>query len=375
MVTRSHGVGVELTGLTKRYGNLTALDSIDLTIAPGEFMTFLGPSGSGKTTTLNLIAGFVEPDEGQILMGDKPLVGVPPHKRNIGVVFQNYALFPHMRVDDNVAFPLKQRGAKKADVVRKVGDMLEVVGLGHLARRYPRELSGGQQQRVALARALIFEPQLLLLDEPLGALDKRLREGLQLEIKRIHEEVGVTFIFVTHDQEEALVMSDRIAVFNNGGLEHVATAEELYENPNTLFSAQFLGDSNVLQGSLERQEGRLCLNAGAFSVLAPNHPSHDVGVQAALVVRPERLRVRPSGHAVSNGDNALAGSVTEIIYLGGRRRLVLKAQGHDFLADEMAPEFDYQPGDEVLMTWDPENATLVKPDSSVVTSSPLTPVV
>jgi putative spermidine/putrescine transport system ATP-binding protein len=374
MVTRSHGVGVELTGLTKRYGSLTALDSIDLTIAPGEFMTFLGPSGSGKTTTLNLIAGFVEPDEGQILMGDKPLVGVPPHRRNIGVVFQNYALFPHMRVDDNVAFPLKQRGVKKPDVVRKVGDMLDVVGLGHLARRYPRELSGGQQQRVALARALIFEPQLLLLDEPLGALDKRLREGLQLEIKRIHEEVGVTFIFVTHDQEEALVMSDRIAVFNNGGLEHVATAEELYEKPNTLFSAQFLGDSNVLQGSLEKQEGRLCLNAGAFSVLVPSHPSHDVGTQAALVIRPERLRVRPSGHSVSNGDNALAASVTEIIYLGGRRRLVLKAQGQDFLADEMAPEFDYQSGDEVVIAWAPENATLVKPDSAVVTTSPLTPV-
>lgn len=374
MITRSHGVGVELTGLTKRYGNLTALDAIDLTIAPGEFMTFLGPSGSGKTTTLNLIAGFVEPDAGQILMGDKPLVGVPPHRRNIGVVFQNYALFPHLRVGDNVAFPLKQRGLKKPEIDRKVGDMLDVVGLGHLARRYPRELSGGQQQRVALARALIFQPQLLLLDEPLGALDKRLREGLQLEIKRIHEEVGVTFIFVTHDQEEALVMSDRIAVFNNGALEHVATAQELYDNPNTLFAAQFLGDSNVLQGPLERNQGRLCLNAGAFSVVAPEQASGDHNGKAALVIRPERLRVRPAGHPVPNEHNALAASVKEIIYLGGRRRLVLHAQGQDFLADEMAPEFEYETGDEVVITWATEHATLVKPDSSVDTTSPLAPV-
>ena len=360
MTANNHGVGLTITGLTKRYGSVTALDSIDLTVAPGEFMTFLGPSGSGKTTTLNLIAGFVEPDEGQILMGNRPLVGVPPHRRNIGVVFQNYALFPHLRVEENVAFPLKQRRLKKKDVTKKVSDILDVVGLSHLARRYPKELSGGQQQRVALARALVFDPQLLLLDEPLGALDKRLREGLQLEIKRIHKEVGVTFIFVTHDQEEALVMSDRIAVFNEGGLEHVATAHELYENPRTLFAAQFLGNSNVMRGALVRRNGALCLAGDGFEVLVPTAHATERS-QAALVVRPERVRVLPTGQAVPSGSNALQGKVSDVIYLGGRRRLLLDVLGHEFIADEMAPQFEHKPGDPVVVSWDPETTTLVDP--------------
>lgn len=367
MAVSNHGVGLTITGLTKKYGSVTALDSIDLTVAPGEFMTFLGPSGSGKTTTLNLIAGFVEPDEGQIVMGDRPLVGVPPHRRNIGVVFQNYALFPHLRVVENVAFPLKQRKLKKNDVAKKVAEILDIVGLSHLSRRYPRELSGGQQQRVALARALVFEPQLLLLDEPLGALDKRLREGLQLEIKRIHEEVGVTFIFVTHDQEEALVMSDRIAVFNEGGLEHVATAHELYENPRTLFAAQFLGNSNVVRGSLAHQGDGMCLTGDGFALKAPA-TNAAAGDHAALVIRPERLRVLPAGHAVSSEVNALPGAVTDVIYLGGRRRLLLDVHGQEFMADEMAPQFHHQPGDAVVVTWDPATTCLVDP-------GPVTPTV
>ncbi|MPY56396.1 ABC transporter ATP-binding protein [Streptomyces spongiae] len=351
-MTTNYGVGVELRGLTKRYGDVTALDGIDLTIAPGEFMTFLGPSGSGKTTTLNLIAGFVEPDAGHIVVGDRQLVGVPPHRRNIGVVFQNYALFPHLRVEDNVAFPLRERRMKKADVTRKVGEILEVVGLSHLARRSPRELSGGQQQRVALARALVFDPQLLLLDEPLGALDKRLREDLQLEIKRIHNEVGVTFVFVTHDQEEALVMSNRIAVFNNGALEQVATSSELYERPRTLFAAQFLGDSNVLRGPLQRRGDRLVLQSGTLSVEVPGHGGADPAVnEAALVVRPEKMRVRPHGHAVSPTDNSLVADVVDVIYLGGRRRLVLEGAGQKFLVDEMAPEEQYAHGDRVVLSW------------------------
>jgi putative spermidine/putrescine transport system ATP-binding protein len=369
MAVNNHGVGLTITGLTKRYGSVTALDNIDLTIAPGEFMTFLGPSGSGKTTTLNLIAGFVEPDEGQILMGDRPLVGVPPHRRNIGVVFQNYALFPHLRVADNVAFPLKQRKVKKVDITRKVGAILETVGLSHLASRYPRELSGGQQQRVALARALVFDPQLLLLDEPLGALDKRLREGLQLEIKRIHREVGVTFIFVTHDQEEALVMSDRIAVFNDGGLEHVATAHDLYENPRTLFAAQFLGNSNVLHGSLAQQGTKLCLTGDGFSLRTPASDA-TAGARAALVIRPERLRILPAGHAVSADMDALAGTVSDVIYLGGRQRLLVDVQGQEFMADEMAPQFQHRSGDAVVVTWDPATTSLVDPGPAVSASRP-----
>jgi putative spermidine/putrescine transport system ATP-binding protein len=276
------------------------------------------------------------------------------------VVFQNYALFPHLRVRDNVAFPHKQRKLRKNEISQKVGAILDTVGLAHLATRYPRELSGGQQQRVALARALVFDPQLLLLDEPLGALDKRLREGLQLEIKRIHEEVGVTFIFVTHDQEEALVMSDRIAVFNEGGLEHVATAHELYENPRTLFAAQFLGNSNVMQGSLVKQGDGMSLDGDGFSLRAPATRAA-VGDRAALVIRPERLRVLPAGHAVPAEVNALSGTVSDVIYLGGRQRLLLDVQGQEFMADEMAPQFQHRPGDSVVVTWDPATTSLVDP--------------
>ncbi|TGN65059.1 ABC transporter ATP-binding protein [Nocardioides eburneiflavus] len=360
MAVKNHGVGLTLNGLTKRYGSVTALDNVDLTIAPGEFMTFLGPSGSGKTTTLNLIAGFVEPDDGQILMGDRSLVGIPPHRRNIGVVFQNYALFPHLRVTDNVAFPLKQRKLKKSEITRKVGAILETVGLSHLASRYPRELSGGQQQRVALARALVFDPQLLLLDEPLGALDKRLREGLQLEIKRIHQEVGVTFIFVTHDQEEALVMSDRIAVFNEGGLEHVATAHELYENPRTLFAAQFLGNSNVMRGSLVQDGDDMRFSGDGFNLRAPATGA-SAGERAALVIRPEQLRVVPAGHVVADNLNSLTGTVSNVIYLGGRQRLIIDVRGQELMADEMAPQFQHRPGDAVVVTWNPAATSLVDP--------------
>jgi putative spermidine/putrescine transport system ATP-binding protein len=353
-----HGVALELTGLRKVYKDAVALDGIDLSIAAGEFMTLLGPSGSGKTTTLNMVAGFVEPDAGRILMGGTPLVGVPPHKRNIGVVFQNYALFPHMRVEANVAFPLRQRGVSRADSARAVGEMLEVVGLGHLARRYPRELSGGQQQRVALARALVFKPQLLLLDEPLGALDKRLRESLQLEIKRIHRELGVTFVFVTHDQEEALALSDRITVFNAGRIEQVGSAEELYERPRSLFVAEFLGDSNVLRGKVTHSGGgRLELDCGdSRFVTAGNAPE---GTEAALVLRPERVTVLGVGEQPAPGHNAVDGTVEDVIYLGGRRRLVVASRERRFFADEMAPQLPLGPGEQVRLSWAADAGTLV----------------
>ena len=355
----SHGVDLEIAGLTKRYGNLPVVDDVDLTISAGEFMTLLGPSGSGKTTTLNLIAGFAQPDAGRIALGGRPLVGVPPHRRDIGVVFQNYALFPHMTVGANVAFPLKQRRMGKPEITRAVGDILQIVGLGDLSNRYPRELSGGQQQRVALARALVFGPKLLLLDEPLGALDKRLREGLQLEIKRIHREIGVTFVFVTHDQEEALTMSDRIAVFNHGRIEQVSDARDLYEQPQTLFAAQFLGDSNVVQGTVSSVGGQRRIEADGLTLIAPATSLAD-GANAALVLRPERVRVEPAGSPVAATSNVVYATVKDLVYLGGRRRLVLHVAGREFIADQMASPRDFSLGESVVLSWDPSAATLVE---------------
>ncbi|MEU9823241.1 ABC transporter ATP-binding protein [Pseudonocardia alni] len=367
--TRDHGVGLELSGLTKRYGAATVLDGVDLSVAPGEFMTLLGPSGSGKTTTLNMIAGFVEPDAGQIHMGDTPLVGLPAHKRDIGVVFQHYALFPHMRVDANVAFPLRQRRVPKAEAARTVSEMLDVVGLGHLARRYPRELSGGQQQRVALARALVFRPRLLLLDEPLGALDKRLRETLQMEIKRIHREVGVTFVFVTHDQEEALVLSDRIAVFNEGRIEQVGTAQDLYERPRTLFAAEFLGDSNVLRGRVRSADGGVVeLDCDGLAVTAPGTAA--VGGTAAVVLRPERVTVLDADAQPPAGHNHLDGIVDDVVYLGGRRRLLVGCPGRTMLVDEMAPRRGLTPGEPVRLCWAAVAGTVVAGDPAPATPEP-----
>jgi|tagenome__1003787_1003787.scaffolds.fasta_scaffold20990094_20 putative spermidine/putrescine transport system ATP-binding protein len=355
----THGIDLEITGLTKRYGNATALDGVDLHIAAGEFMTLLGPSGSGKTTTLNIVAGFVEPDAGTVRLGDELLIGVPTYRREIGVVFQHYALFPHMRVAANVGFPLRQRHLPKAEIARKVGEILEIVGLSDLANRYPRELSGGQQQRVALARALVFGPKLLLLDEPLGALDKRLREGLQLEIKRIHRELGVTFVFVTHDQDEALVMSDRIAVFNDGRIEQVAAAHELYQKPSSLFAAQFLGDSNVFEGAVGGSGIDVTILADGLTLKAPVAAGAHGG-RVALVIRPEKMRIDPHGHAVGSDSNALVGTITDVVYMGSRSRLLVATDdGRSIMADRMVPSTEFAIDDKVVVSWSAEDATVV----------------
>jgi putative spermidine/putrescine transport system ATP-binding protein len=352
-----HGVGLSLLGLTKTYGSSVALGGIDLTIAPGEFMTFLGPSGSGKTTTLNLIAGFVEPDAGSIDVGGVPLVGVPPHKRDIGVVFQQYLLFPHMKVGANVAFPLRRRGVSKREAHRRSMEILEVVGLEKLADRYPRQLSGGQQQRVALARALVFRPKLLLLDEPLGALDKRLRESLQVEIRRIHREVGVTFIFVTHDQEEALAMSDRIAVFNQGVIEQVGTGEALYQNPDTLFVARFLGDSNVIEGQVSVEQGRTYIVDGSCRFLAPRAATSDA--RMAIVVRPECVRLASEMQPRDAGTNYLTGEITDVTLFGSRRRVTVSVDGRSFLVDESGHGPAPKVGERAVLAWGAEDASLV----------------
>ncbi len=357
----THGAAIELRNLGKRYGSITALENVSMNLPAGEFVTLLGPSGSGKTTTLNAIAGFLQPDEGHVLVDGAPIEQVPPHKRNIGMVFQNYALFPHMTVSANVAFPLKRRKVGRDSIKRKVAASLALVGLEEMGGRYPRELSGGQQQRVALARALVFEPSILLMDEPLGALDRRLRASLQLEFKRIHRELGITFVYVTHDQDEALVMSDRIAVFNNGSIDQVGTAEELYERPATLFVAEFLGDSNVLPGTVVSTAAGPRLRGEGYELGIPETTNVPVGAEGVLTLRPERAVVVPDVRGARPVGNALDGRVAQVIYMGGIRRLVLElSAGFTMIAQEQAgAESRVAVGDAVLATWDPCRAVLL----------------
>lgn len=315
---------VRFVSVAKRYGaGPIAIENLDLTIRSGEFITLLGPSGSGKTTALNLLAGFQEPTSGQILIDGEDVSRLPPHKRNIGLVFQHYALFPHMTVRENIAYPLKKRRVAKAEMARRVDDVLRMVSLEAFADRLPRQLSGGQQQRVAVARAIVFEPRLLLMDEPLGALDRKLRESVQLELKRIHRELGATVVFVTHDQEEALVMSDRIAVFNAGRIQQVGTAEELYDAPETQFVAQFLGESNCWVGEVAPITDDECTVAVAGGHIAGRRTARTPSSgSAAAVVRPERCRV-VERMAVSEGWNSVPGRLREVVYLGSQRKVIV----------------------------------------------------
>ena len=269
-VSIGRGASVSLAGLEKRYDRVNAVAGVSLDIRSGEFLTLLGPSGSGKTTTLMMIAGFETPTAGDIAIDGKSVVGMPPYRRNIGMVFQNYALFPHLTVAENIGFPLKQRGVAKAERAKLVGEALELVHLPGYGERYPRQLSGGQQQRVALARAIVFQPRLLLMDEPLGALDKQLRENLQLEMRRLHADLGITFIYVTHDQEEALTMSDRIAVMNEGLVAQVGSPEDLYDRPCNRFVANFIGEFELPAGDRARH-GRQCRGG---RVRGRHHPRH-----------------------------------------------------------------------------------------------------
>jgi ABC-type Fe3+/spermidine/putrescine transport system ATPase subunit len=246
-MTEGQSADVELRGVTKRFDDVTAVDALDLTVRSGEFLSLLGPSGCGKTTTLRLVAGFEHPDEGAVLIGGRDVTRVPPYKRDVNTVFQSYALFPHLSVLDNVAYGLKQRGLTKPERARKAREALQLVQLVQLERRKPRQLSGGQQQRVALARALVMEPKVLLLDEPLGALDLKVRKELQIELKRIQSAVGITFVYVTHDQEEALAMSDRVAVMNAGRIEQLGPPQEIYDTPATPFVADFIGETNFIR--------------------------------------------------------------------------------------------------------------------------------
>ncbi|HEY0212481.1 MAG TPA: ABC transporter ATP-binding protein [Paenirhodobacter sp.] len=358
------GAAIDIRGVSKFYGRFTALKDVDLQIEPGEFMSFLGPSGSGKTTTLNLIAGFASNDTGSIALDGRPIDKLPPHKRNIGVVFQHYALFPHMTVAQNVAYPLRQRKVGRAERDRAVMETLSKVKLDSFAHRYPSELSGGQQQRVALARAMVFNPALLLMDEPLGALDKKLREVLQLEIKRIHRELGSTFVYVTHDQEEALVLSDRIAVFSKGRLEQVGTGHDLYTRPKTLFVGQFIGESAILRGVHRYAQGETALEIGDQRIVVRGPPKGD-GAQVILL-RPEDVHVQKQGTGVSAGrDNLLTGRICERLYLGSAVKYEIRLpDGSTVTARTSAQDEEYGLDDMVEIGWSSSRGILLADDGN-----------
>lgn len=290
--TKATGAPVRVNGVVKKYKDATALDGVDLDINAGEFITLLGSSGSGKSTLLNIIAGFTTCDSGTVEVDGEDITRTPPHRRGLGMVFQHYALFPHMTVAENVAFPLRRRKVAKAEIGPKVAEALDIVQLGHLSDRMPSQLSGGQQQRVALARAIVFRPNVLLMDEPLGALDRRLREQLQFEIKRLHRELGITFVFVTHDQEEALAMSDRIALLRDGQIVQIGSPEDLYERPSCRYSAEFLGESNIFA-----RDG-----------------------SGPVMVRPENIRLQSSSTPDAADSDSVDGVLREVIYLGSEVR-------------------------------------------------------
>jgi spermidine/putrescine ABC transporter ATP-binding subunit len=326
MNAAGRGASVSLNDVEKSYECVAAVAGVSLDIHSGEFLTLLGPSGSGKTTTLMMIAGFETPTSGDIAIDGTSVVATPPHRRNIGMVFQNYALFPHLTAAENIGFPLKQRGVGKAERAKLVGEALELVHLPGHGERYPRQLSGGQQQRVALARAIVFKPRLLLMDEPLGALDKQLRENLQLEMRRLHADLGITFIYVTHDQEEALVMSDRIAVMNAGLVAQVGRPEDLYDRPNSRFVAAFLGESNFLPALVCGIEDDVVVVECEGTIVRALCPGrHATGAKVMLTTRPERIHFADGAWNSTTPQNRLSVTVTEAIFAGERCRYLLQA--------------------------------------------------
>jgi putative spermidine/putrescine transport system ATP-binding protein len=355
------GASLELRGLTKLYGGDAAVDRVELRVEPSEFMTFLGPSGSGKTTTLDMIAGFTQPTSGEIFIDGISVSMLPPHRRNIGVVFQHYALFPHMTVAENVAFSLRQRKVPRRQVEQAVADALELVHLSGYDKRFPKQLSGGQQQRVALARAIVFAPPLLLMDEPLGALDRKMRETLQLEIRRIHREVGTTFVYVTHDQDEALALSDRVAVFKSGRVEQVATPEEIYRRPATDFVASFVGEANMFSGRLRRGgEREQLIGSGYILVVDAPHELHHDAQQSTVIVRPEDVTVWPA-EASLDGINRFRGVVRDAVYVGAARKLEIELQWGQRVTvlTRASDRRQFRPGDNVVISWQPQDAVVV----------------
>lgn len=347
----------------KRYGDFVALEPTDLTIKAGEFITLLGPSGSGKTTILMSIAGFVAPSSGRMLLDGRDVTGLPPERRNFGVVFQGYALFPHLTVYDNVAFPLRARGITGDAARPKIMAALEMAKLQAFAHRYPRQLSGGQQQRVALARSLVFSPELLLLDEPLSALDKALRKEFQTEFRSIHREVGSTFIYVTHDQEEALTMSDRIVILDRGRILQIALPAELYERPATEFVAGFLGKSNFLRGKVAAASGgQVAIHMPGFAATAvENGIAAQAGQAAVAALRPEKIRLAAPSAGAEVTSCAVRGHVGDITYLGSSIEVEVRLTGGEtLLATVPAGQRSFVEGEEIVASWAPDAAILVR---------------
>jgi len=351
---------LRLDSLSKQYGAFNAVKGVSLEVGQGEFVTLLGPSGSGKTTTLMMIAGFVDPTRGRIEVDGRDVTAEPPHRRNIGMVFQNYALFPHLTVFRNVAFPLDVRKLPAAEIRERTMEALDIVKLGELAQRYPAQLSGGQQQRVALARAIVFRPPLLLMDEPLGALDKKLREHMQIELLKIQDRLGVTVIYVTHDQEEALVMSHRVVVMADGEIQQIGRPDELYRRPANRFVADFVGETNILEGRIAGEGATSVLSvASGVQVLAPSNRAWKNGERACLVLRPECLRL---GVRADSCAHRLEGTVERVIYVGDVSRvLVTLASGQTIVAkvQNSGDAHAARAGERVRVGWDPDATWIV----------------
>jgi len=347
---------VRITGVTKKYKNVTAVDNLTLAIPEGEFVSILGPSGCGKTTTLRIIAGLAEADAGEVYIGGTDVTSVPPYRRNIGMVFQDYALFPHMTVRDNVAFGLRMRKIPAAKAHEKADEMLALVHLSGMGERRPNQLSGGQQQRVALARALAIEPSVLLLDEPLSNLDLKLRQEMRVELRRIQRRVGTTAVFVTHDQGEALSLSDRVIVMNQGRVEQEGNPVSLYENPRTRFVAAFLGDANFFRGQLN---GGLVLSDGIM--LEPRcGDANTGGKEVAVLVRPEKIRI---GTEPTDGVNTAIGVIDSLTYLGSQTRYYIQLRTGRIVTVDSVETRVYSEGTEVTLAWSRNDCIVVKEDA------------
>jgi putative spermidine/putrescine transport system ATP-binding protein len=348
-----------LNGVAKTYGGVPALKRTDLPVRRGEFLTLLGPSGSGKSTILNLIAGAIAPSEGRIFLDGKDITDKPARERGIGMVFQNYALMPHMTVFENIAYPLRVRGLSSTEITRKVGHVLERVGLAGFDGRKPRHLSGGQQQRVGIARCIVYSPSIILMDEPLGALDKKLRDQMQDEIKRLHTDLGTTIIYVTHDQEEALNLSDTICLLNRGSVAQLGTPEQLYFEPESTFVADFIGESNLFDGTLT--DCRHVKTMAGFIIGVASERGSQVGQAVKVLVRPEKMSVIAPVEAPASGYNILRGKVDLVSFVGGMTRISLIApDGTSFTAKNISERSDLrvQRGDELTVAW-PDAASIV----------------
>ncbi len=365
-------VDVRLERVTKQFGDVAAVDDLSLDISEGEFFSLLGPSGCGKTTTLRMIGGFEDPTYGTVYLGGRDVTDLPPYKRDVNTVFQSYALFPHLNVRENVAFGMRRKKVDKAEIGTRVTDIMKLVDLVGFEDRKPPQMSGGQQQRVALARALVNHPKVLLLDEPLGALDLKLRKQMQLELKRIQQEVGITFIYVTHDQEEAMTMSNRLAVMRQGKIEQLGEPEDVYENPSTEFVAGFLGASNLLEGEVKESsngDATVLLSAGSTTVQVPtDRIPPDAGSRVKVGVRPEKITIEREDRSTPGDANSITGVLRMSTYIGVSHQYKVEGPGGTTLTvyiQNLGAEEAPRPGERVVLSWKPEHTFAVVPQDGL----------